>query len=215
MNQADFGLMALLLNTAILMALIGYLIGRGSETMQPMNRLERDGLLMLMAIMTLPLIVIGDYTHATIGAIFMAVAVVLLAGLIGTEAWWNARTRLRQLHRPVVESYMLSLDDLGMHLDDSVPASEKGAVWVYACNNGKGKAKSVRIETNIPKDMVHSQMWQEGVICSAIEVLDPQMPICIGVVKTAGEKAARPFWIAFEYMSESEVSYKERYELVM
>ncbi|OPY31793.1 MAG: hypothetical protein A4E32_01396 [Methanomassiliicoccales archaeon PtaU1.Bin124] len=205
--------MALLLDTAVFMALIGYVIGRGNEGGQ-LALWEKAGLIFMVTILTAPLIINGYFSQITVGAVLLALVVIATVLLIGTDAWWEAKHKLRRMHRPVVESYMLSLGDLGLQMDDSVPNAEKGMVWVYAHNSGKGKAKAVRIDTNIPDTMVFSQVWQDGMISRNIDVLAPELPVCIGVVRTP-QRSDEQYWISFEYQSESEVSYRERYELVI
>jgi len=212
LNQADFSLMALLLDTAVLMALLGFLLGKGQHNFKAISRWEKAGLVTLMAMLSIPLAIFGQYTQMTVAAILLAIMVSVCVLLIGTDKWFCLTCHIRRLRRPVVESYMLSLGDLGLQVDGSVPDDEKGAVWVYANNSGRGKAKSVRIDTNIPNSMVNSTIWQDGAISRSIEVLDPEMPVCIGVVRPS-QNTQGPYWISFEYISEMNATYRERYEL--
>lgn len=212
MDQSEFSFMALLLNTAVLMALLGFLLGKGQQVSKRISRWEKAGLVCLMALLALPMAIFGEYNQVTVAAIFLAIVVSVCVLLIGTDKWFCLTCHVRRLRRPVVESYMLSLGDLGMKVDESVPEMEKGAVWVYANNSGRGKAKEVRIDTNIPNAMVNSSIWQDGSISRSIEVLDPQMPVCIGVVRPA-QRSEEPYWISFEYQSETNATYRERYEL--
>ena len=212
MDQSEFSFMALLLNTAVLMALLGFLLGKGQNIHNVIGRWEKAGLIVVMAILAMPMALFGQYDQVTIAAIFLSVVVCVCVLLVGTDKWFCITCHIRRLRRPVVESYMLSLDDIGIKVDESVPGMERGAVWVYANNAGKGKARSVRIDTNIPNAMVNSSIWQDGTISRSIEVLDPQMPVCIGVVKPTKDQQ-EPYWISFEYVSEMNTTYRERYEL--
>ena len=97
----------------------------------------------------------------------------------------------------------------------TVPDDKSGLVWIYANNVGHRKAREVHIDTNIPRDVIQDQLWSDGSISSKIVELDPDIPVCIGVLSAQkiGHTPHDALWIRFSYLDEDNESYNEKYEL--
>lgn len=213
MNPQYLGACSFLLEAAVFIAFLTHSLEDPEIKGKAMGPKEKAGLIGVTMVVLSPLLIF-DLGVLSLTGMILATSTIVLTVLTGTGIWWKARRRVQGRNRPVLESYMLSLNDVGIIPGPEGTSLVKGPIWVYACNTGHGAARSLRIDTNIPDELVQTEIWEHGMMSRGIESLDPDLPVCIGVLRSEASKE-EPYWISFRYEGNDRTCYVDRYELEM